>query len=332
MKIMKKTVALILAIVMALCLCACGNTNKPAESTDPNASSQPSGESSDKPLIGLSMHNQTETWAVQFKDSFVEAAEAAGYEVTYTDANADASNQVSQIEDMVAMGIKALVVLPADYTALGNALKTAQEAGIPIINTDSKVAEADQQYVSCFVTADCYGGGYTCGEYLAKVLPENATIGTLNYPQLSVIAERFTGLADALAKAERDDVKIIEKDVTDLSAIASYTEDMLMANPEITGFVCLNDNTALSCYSACTQLGKKDCIIIGFDGSPAGKQSISAKEMTGSMVYSPIDLAKTSVSAADAIIKGKSFEKETKVDMWMINRDNISDQNLENWS
>ena len=331
---MKKIITIILTIIMTISLCACGNSGKATGTTASEGNSEPSTDptETDKPLIGLAMHNQTETWAVQFKDSFVEAAEAAGYEVTVTDANANASSQVSQIEDMVAMGVKALVVLPADYTALGNALKAAKEAGIYVVNADSKVAEADQQYVDCFITADCYGGGYTCGEYLAEALPQNATIGTLNYPQLSVIAERFVGLADALKDKGRTDVKIIEKDVTDLSAIASYTEDMLMANPEITGFVCLNDNTALSCYGACKQLDHKDAIVIGFDGSPAGKQSIAANEMTGSMVYSPIDLAKASASAVDAILTGKTFEKETKINMKMINRDNISQEDLKNWS
>ncbi|MCK9171106.1 MAG: hypothetical protein M0P01_11895, partial [Treponema sp.] len=38
-------------------------------------------------IIGLSMHNQTETWAVQFKKSFIEAADAAGCKVIVTDAN-----------------------------------------------------------------------------------------------------------------------------------------------------------------------------------------------------------------------------------------------------
>ena len=320
---MKKPLALILALIMALSLVACGQATTD-EQSDADA---------DKEItIGLAMHNQTETWAVQFKDSFVAAAEAAGCKVSVTDANSTASNQVSQIEDLVAQGVDALVVLPADYTALGNALKTAADAGIPVVNCDSKVAEEDQQYISCFITADCYGGGVTCGEYLAEKLPENAVIGGLNYPQLSVIADRFVGLADALKDAGRDDVTIIEKDCTDLSAIASYTEDMLMANPEIIGFVCLNDNTALSCYGACAQLGREDCIVIGFDGSPAGKQSIADHQMTGSMVYSPIDLANAGFKAAYAIITGGEYEKETQVPMWMINTDNIGDFDLESWS
>lgn len=328
---MKRTLALILTLTMAfaLLLTGCGQQDTPPSAA---ASSTPSAETDEQPFIGLSMHNQTETWAVQFAASFEEAAETAGCKVAVTDANATPANQVSQIEDLVAQGIDVLVVLPTDYTALGNALKAANSAGVKVVNADSKVTGADRSLVDCFVTADCYGGGYTCGEYLAEKLPENAVLGTLNYSPLSVIADRFIGLADALKDSGRDDVTIVEKDCTDLSAIASYTEDLLMANPEICGFVCLNDNTALTCYGTCAQMAKGDAIVIGFDGSPAGKQSISDGQMTGSMVYSPVDLANSSFDAALALAKGESVEKETSVDMWMINPDNIAEQDLENWT
>ncbi|WP_314033040.1 sugar ABC transporter substrate-binding protein [Mogibacterium timidum] len=283
-------------------------------------------------FIGLAMHNQTETWAVQFAESFKAAAEADGAKVAVTDANATPANQVSQIEDLVAQGIDVLVVLPADYTALGNALKEAKDKGIKIVNADSKVTEEDQDKIDCFVTADAYKGGYTAGQYLAKVLPENAVFGGLNYSQLSVIADRFIGMQAAFNDAGRTDIKVVEKDCTDLSAIATYTEDILMSNPDITGFLCLNDNTALTCYGTCKQMNYSDAIVIGFDGSPAGKQSIAAGEMTGTMVYSPVDLAKASEEAAIKLAKGENVEKETTIDMYMINKDNIGQYDLDAWN
>ncbi len=316
---MKKLLAVLLALAMMLTVTG-GLTAAVAEKAD--------GEC----FVGLAMHNQTETWAVAFADTFKAAAEAAGCKVAVTDANSSATKQVSDIEDLVMRGINVLVVLPADYTALGSALKTASDAGVAIVDADSKVVEADWDKISCFVTADCYNGGYAIGEYLADKLAKNATVGALNYKQLSVIADRFKGLADALTAKGRTDVTIVEKDCTDLSAIASYTEDLLTSNPDISAFVCLNDNTALSCVGACKQLGYTDLMVFGFDGSPAGKQSIAAGEMTGTMVYSPIDMANASFSAAYAIWKGEDYQKDTTVNMWMINTDNIGDYNLDDWS
>ena len=315
---MKKFLALVLALAMFFVLTACGGSDKAEEV-------------SDKILIGLSMHNQTADWAVQFKDTFLACAAEKGVEVTWNDANAVAATQVNNIDDLVTQKVNSLVVVPADYTALGQALQAAYDAGIKIVNADSKVVEEDQELISSFITADCYKGGYVAGEYLAEILPEGAVIGTLNYPQIAVIADRFIGMQDAFNNLGRTDIVVIEKIVTDLNAIATYTEDMLMANPEIAGFVCLNDNTALSCYAACAQLDRPDCMVIGFDGSPAAKQSIANGEMTGSLVYSPVDLAKSSFDAAYAYATGATYEKEVQVPMWLISPENIGERDLENW-
>ena len=312
---MKKVFSLVLALTLVLGMMIC--TGAMAED--------------DTLRIGLSMHNQTADWAVQFKDTFLALGEENGFDVTWTDANSVASTQVANIDDLLAQDIDVLVVVPADYTALGQALAAAKDAGVKVVNADSKVVEEDQQYVDCFVTADCYEGGKTCGKYLAEYFPEGAVIGGLNYPQIAVIADRFTGTQDAWNELGRDDLTLIDKTCTDLNAIATYTEDMLMANPEIAGFVCLNDNTALSCYAACVQLGRPDCVVIGFDGSPAAKQSIANGEMTATLVYSPVDLATYSFNAAAALAKGEEAEQEVKVDMWMINPDNIAERDLENW-
>lgn len=331
---MKKFIALLLIFVLALSIVACDqgtpDETKPVESTSPVVTKDDDNEET-KLLLALSMHNQTADWAVQFKDTFLELAKEANVEVAWTDANENAATQVNDIDDLVTQKPNALVVVPHDYTALGQALQTAYDAGIPIINADSMVDEADRHLVSTFITADCYKGGYIAGEYLASVLDDGATIGTLNYPQIAVIADRFIGMQDAFDDLGRSDIKVIEKITTDLNAIATYTEDMLMANPEIEAFLCLNDNTALSCYGACAQLDREDCIVIGFDGSPAAKQSIANSEMRGSLVYSPVDLASYAFDAALAYARGESYEKEVNVPMWLISPENIAERDLEKW-
>lgn len=336
---MKKLLALLLALAMVFTFAACGGTTQSSSGSEDQSTSQegdstsdPGAETTDeKILIGLSMHNQTADWAVQFKDTILELAAEKGVEVTWNDANSTVETQVNNIDDLVIQEVDALIVVPQDNTALGQALQAAYGADIKIVNADSKVIEEDQALISSFITADCYKGGYTAGEYLADKLPEGATVATLDYPQIQVIADRFIGMKDAFKDKGRDDLIVIEKIVTDLNAIATYTEDMLMANPEIDAFVCLNDNTALSCYGTCAQMEKADCIVIGFDGSPAAKQSIANGEMTGSLVYSPVDLAKSSFEAAYAYATGGTYEKEVHVDMWLISPENIAERDLENW-
>lgn len=329
---MRKLFAFILAAVMVFALCACGQTAAPAATEAPAAEASEAPAKAEKITIGLAMHNQTADWAVQMKDSFLEAAAAHDdVEVIWNDANQVASAQVDNIETLVAQGCSVIVVDPQDYTALGSALKVASDAGVKIVNCDSKVIEDDQDMVSSFITADCYGGGVALGEYLLDKLPEGAKVGYLNYSTISVIADRFIGVSDAFKEAGRDDIVVVEKECTDLNAIASYTEDMLLADPDISCFICLNDNTALSCWAACNQIGSPEILVYGFDGSPAGKQSIANGQMAGTMVYSPVDLAKSSFEAAYALATGAEAEREVLVPMWLISPDNIGERNLEAW-
>ena len=55
-----------------------------------------------------------------------------------------------------------------------------------------------------FISADNYKAGYTLGEYLADQLPEGATVGTLNKPEITAIGDRFVGMADAFKDKGRD--------------------------------------------------------------------------------------------------------------------------------
>ncbi|MBC5582469.1 sugar ABC transporter substrate-binding protein [Anaerofilum sp. BX8] len=330
---MKKAMALILTLAMAISLAACGGSG--SSSTPPASGAASGGVASaagkEKILMGLAMHNQSADWAVRFQEAFLEAAAEKDVEVTFTDANSVAATQVSNIEDLVSQNIDVLVVLPADYSALGQALKYADDNGVPIVNADSRVVKEDQPLVSSFISADNYKAGYTLGEYLADTLPEGATVGTLNKPEIAAIGDRFVGMEDAFKDKGRDDLIIAEKIVTDTNQAATYTEDMLMSTPEITTFVALNDGTALTCYATCKQLNREDVRVYGFDGSPAGKQSIADGEMAGTLVYSPVDLARASFEAAYAICTGADYEQDFQIPMWMISPENIAERDLKNW-
>ena len=81
---MKKLVAALLVGTMCFGLVGCGQTadtsaDAPAETTTEDVADAADEAAADdgEVFIGLAMHNQTETWAVQFADTFKEEAEAA---------------------------------------------------------------------------------------------------------------------------------------------------------------------------------------------------------------------------------------------------------------
>ena len=55
----------------------------------------------------------------------------------------DLTEQVGLVEQMVAQGVQAIVIAPADSKALVPALKRAKDAGVLIVNIDNKLDADD---------------------------------------------------------------------------------------------------------------------------------------------------------------------------------------------
>ena len=90
----------------------------------------------DKKLIGVTMPTKDLQRWNQDGENMKKELEAAGYEVDLQYASNDVSTQVSQLENQVANGCDLLVVASIDGSSLGEPLKQAKEAGIPVISYD----------------------------------------------------------------------------------------------------------------------------------------------------------------------------------------------------
>ena len=113
---MKKLLALVLALVLAIGLIACGEA-APAN---------------DK-LIGVAMPTKDLQRWVQDGDNMKAQLEAAGYTVDLQYAANDIPTQVSQLQNMIANGCEVLVIACIDGFSLGTVLAEAKAANIPVI-------------------------------------------------------------------------------------------------------------------------------------------------------------------------------------------------------
>ena len=138
----------------------------------------------DKKLIGVTMPTKDLQRWNQDGENMKKELEAAGYEVDLQYASNDVSTQVSQLENQVANGCDLLVVASIDGSSLGEPLKQAKEAGIPVISYDRLLMNSDA--VTYYATFDNYKVGQKQGEYLVDALDLDNQDGPFNI-------ELFTG-------------------------------------------------------------------------------------------------------------------------------------------
>lgn len=180
---MKKLAAAILSMTMVLSFMGCaGNSqseNRPVVSGETSAGGS---------KIGVSMPTQSLQRWNQDGANMKSQLEKAGYEVDlqYAGDN-DIPTQVSQIENMISGGCKALVIAAIDGSALTEALKGAKDQNIPVISYDRLIMNSNA--VSYYVTFDNYKVGTFQGNYIKDKLDLDQAEGPFNL-------ELFTGSPD----------------------------------------------------------------------------------------------------------------------------------------
>ena len=146
--------------------------------------------------FGYTCMDGTNPFFVILEQTIREGVEANGDTLISADPANDVTLQITQIEDMITQGIDAIFLNPAEAEGILPALDMLKEAGIPILNFDTEVAELE--YCFSYVGSDNYNAGYVCGEDLVKKRPDGGPIIILDSPTMNSINEREKGFKDAI--------------------------------------------------------------------------------------------------------------------------------------
>ncbi|MCX5370199.1 MULTISPECIES: multiple monosaccharide ABC transporter substrate-binding protein [unclassified Streptomyces] len=117
------------AASLALTLSACGQSGD-GGSKDEGSDSAKGG------TIGIAMPTKSSERWISDGANVVKDLEAKGYKTKLVYGEDDPDQQVSQIENLITQGVKALIVAAIDNKSLNNVLQQAADAKIPVISYD----------------------------------------------------------------------------------------------------------------------------------------------------------------------------------------------------
>ena len=139
----------------ALVLAACGDDDEEAGGDAPEGTDAPAADATTPPaaggdcVVGVSWNNyQEERWAKWDEPALKAAIEAGGGSYISNDAKSSAETQLSNIENLISQGAKALVVLAQDGTAVKPAVTSAIAAGVPVIAYDRLIEDEGALYIT----------------------------------------------------------------------------------------------------------------------------------------------------------------------------------------
>jgi putative multiple sugar transport system substrate-binding protein len=123
-----------------------------------------------KGTIGIAMPTKSSTRWIHDGESMVAQFKAAGYDADLQYAEDDIPTQLSQIENMITSGVKALIVAAIDGTTLSNALANAAAAGIKVVAYDRLIRQSKD--VDFYTTFDNFQVGVLQATSLVNGLKE----------------------------------------------------------------------------------------------------------------------------------------------------------------
>ena len=313
-----------LMIAVMLSSCAAG-TGTAGES---EASSEITSSTSEKKVIGVSLYYKKDEYYMDMESMLKKLAAENGYEILIQDANDDTATQTSQFEAFIMQKVDLIMFAPTDPNGMIPALKSANDAGIPVFAFDAAMNGGNLDTV---VVLDNFKAGEEMGkwakDYIEKNLAGVAEIAILDFPvATNSCVPRVEGFLSIVSKMPG--VKIVARQDGKASRTDSMTatEDILTANPGVDLVFGINDNTIFGAIAAAETKGKKDIVFcdVGWSDELFTKLVNNDPYIKASALSSPFDVAEKLMDCAKKVFAGETLAKVTNSATYVLTSKNAA--------
>ena len=252
-------------------------------------------------------------------------AKELGYETLVLVHDDDANKQSELIDTAIGRGAKAIILDNAGADATVAAVQKAKDAGIPSFLIDREINATGVAVAQ--IVSNNYQGAQLGAQEFVKLMGEKGNYVELVGKESDTNAGiRSKGYHDVID--EYPDLKMVAQQSANWSQTEAFSkmESILQANPDIKGVISGNDTMAMGAWAALEAAGRKDVIVVGFDGSNDVRDSIKAGGIKATVLQPAYAQAQMAVEQADAFLKTgtKPAEEKQLMDCVLINGDNAA--------
>jgi ABC-type sugar transport system substrate-binding protein len=235
-----------------------------------------------------------------------------GYTLLESHANSELSLQVAEIEDWIAEGVGAIVVLPLDDQTIEPLVKKAHAAGVKFLTYTESVMPG----VDGWIIWDNMQGGQLLGNYAAQWVHTNlggkAQVATMTFIENLNGRQRIDDAVNALLKAAPGCKVVASHDGVLSPETFTAFQPMIEAHPDINVVICIADEGCDGVLKAFTDTAHPtkerltDMFICGYDGSvPVLHDILSGSPIRAAAALPAVPIGQASMRIAISAIEGK---------------------------
>ena len=261
--------------LIAVGLAACGSSGG-------STSAGGGGASSGQLTLGFAQVGAESGWRTANTKSIQEAAQTAGVNLKFSDAQQKQENQIKAIRSYIQQKVDVIAFSPVVTTGWDTVLQEAKRANIPVILTDRAIDTPDNTLYKTFLGSDFITEGKKAGDWLVQA--ETGATGPVSIVQLegttgsAPAIDRTKGFASAIAA--NPNLKVVATQTGDFtrSGGKQVMEAFLKSQPKIDVVYAQNDDMGLGAIEAIQAAGKvpgQDIKIITVDAVHDGMQALA---------------------------------------------------------
>ncbi|WP_084667875.1 sugar ABC transporter substrate-binding protein [Nioella nitratireducens] len=283
--------------------------------------------------IGITQNNVgVDSYQTTYESAFIAAAEAnPNVEVVVLDAGGDVARQIAQVQDLIQQEVDAIIIWPTNGQAVIPAVREAFQSDIPVIVTNSNIAEDGFPFVASFSGPDNITQGRRAAEIMCTrfedlgIQDEAQIVQITGQPGYTTAIERAQGFEERLPEV-CPNVTLVESQPGNWNRedAQRVMEAFLVQYDNIDGVYSGDDNMGVGALNAALAAGRAEGItFVGATNFAVGYDAMGRGEYWGSIYQSPVDDAEAALQTALDVLNGEDVPFLNYFDTPKITQENM---------
>ena len=280
--------------------------------------------------VALVMKTLTNPFFVEMEKGARRAEQELGIDLIVKTGAQETSieQQITIVGDLVDQHVDAIVIAPADSSALIPALKAAQDAGIVIVNIDNQLdaqvwAEKGLTNVP-FISVDNEQGAYSSAKVLSDRLDKPAKVAVLEGIRTAKNAmDRKNGALRAFA--ENPNIIVVAQETANwkIDEAHDVIARIFAKDPDIQAVFAANDMMALGVLQFLAESKRSDVLVAAFDALDEAKRAIREGKLQATVDQQAAEQGYLGVAEAVHMLEGEKASPVVLVDTRLVTLENV---------
>jgi ribose transport system substrate-binding protein len=277
-----------------------------------------------KIVIGVALAQDDNPLYILMLRGIRARAQELGWEVVAVSSNEDKLKQINGVQDLIARGVKGVLISPIDAVGVNAAYDAAAQAKIPIVSLARGSSSPNQ---TLHVAINEKQIGAEIAEWTAQHIGGEGKVamilGPSGAPAFRNLAE---GYADVMAKHPGIKVVFRTEGALTRERGVKHAEDALAANPDLKAIYNSNDDVALGAMQAVLAANRKgETLVTGMNGVPPALRAVKEGNLALTVELNAFEWGRLGVDMLDRILKGETVGKQVFIKHRLVDATNVDE-------